>query len=115
MSGNGGSDRNDLAQTEFKTLEAERRKAQAETRKVLLEAREIRQRLKQKWYRKPYVLEAIIGGFLAAAVITTWVVNDFIPMMREQKKLRKVKYERLDAEILLAKRTKMPQVCRCGS
>lgn len=98
MSGNGGSDRNDLTQTEFKKLEAERRKAQAETRKVLLEAREIRQRLKQKWYRKPYVLEAIIGGFLAAAVITTWVVKDFIPMMREQKELQKVKYERLDAE-----------------
>lgn len=56
MTGNGGSGRNDLAQTELKKLEAEARKAQAETRKFRPEAREISQRLNQKWYRKHYAL-----------------------------------------------------------
>jgi Pregnancy-associated plasma protein-A len=69
-------------------LKAETEKYEAERRKIDLEAEEIRQRLTRKWYLTRYLLEAVIGGLVAAGLVAAWATQFLQPMLQSKEELR---------------------------
>lgn len=66
-----------FAEAELRRLQSEAERNHSERLKLELEAEEVRKHLNQKWYSGRFFVEAIVGGLVAAALLTAWTIEVF--------------------------------------
>ncbi len=72
--------KNDVENAQARKILADARKIEAEANRLELEATEIKQRIDQKWYKGRFFVEAIVGGVVAAGLLSGWFIQYFKPI-----------------------------------
>lgn len=76
------SENRSLSDAEIRKLESETAKNEAERKKLTLEAEEADKRLRQKWYSKRIIVQALVGGVIASALVAAWMISYLQPLLR---------------------------------
>lgn len=75
------SENRSLSDAEIRKLESETAKNEAERKKLTLEAEEADNRLRQKWYSKRIIVQALVGGVIASALVAAWMISYLQPLL----------------------------------
>lgn len=90
--------KNDIENAQARKILAHARKVEAEANRLELEATEIKQRIDQKWYKGRFFVEAIVGGIVAAGLLSGWFIQYFKPILSHEQELVKIEIRRLEQE-----------------
>lgn len=88
----------DKTDAETELIISEQEKNIAEKIKFDLEAQEIRQRLKSRWFKNRIAIEAIVGGIVASALVAVWLINYFQPIFDAETELKEIEIRKLQIE-----------------
>ena len=88
----------ELAKAEVERLQAETRKFESEREKAALETQEIQRRLRRRWFLRGFLLQAVIGGAVAAGLLVAWVTAFFGPMIEAKTNLSEIEVKKLAAQ-----------------
>jgi hypothetical protein len=84
---------------ERQCLDATIRRIEAEQKKLELETQELQQRLSAKWYSTKHVVQSVVGGIVASALLAAWLVGYFQPILRKQQEIDSLETKRLSIEL----------------
>lgn len=82
-------------EVELKKLDAELKRSEAERRKLDLEAAEIEQRLKSKWWHSDKFSQYVFASIVSAAVLFAWAKTYYEPIAFKKDEINKLENERL--------------------
>jgi hypothetical protein len=86
-----GPEAPNISEVNRRKLESEIAKNKADQQKSEIEAEEIRKRLNQKWYKSRIFVQTGIGAIVAAALIATWFVGFFEPILSYKQNLERLR------------------------
>ena len=83
---------------EIRRIESEIAKNEAERIKLIRESEEVGKRLSQKWYSARFLIEAVVGGIVVAALMTAWGIGYLQPILLKRQEVARLKNELLKVE-----------------
>ncbi len=92
-----------LLEADLQRIKSETSRNEAERAKMELEAKEVEKRLKQKWYKGRFLFQAVVGGAVGAALVTTWGIGYFEPILRKELRLSELGVRQLNLENTIQK------------
>ncbi len=88
-----------LDEYQIKKLESESERNDAERRKILKEMEVIDKRLHERIYTSKNILQAVVGGIVAAALISAWGIGYLKPILERNKELATIENKILSNKI----------------
>lgn len=103
-----------IAEAELRRLNSEAARNEAEREKLNLEALEAKLRLGQKWYKGRILIQLVVGGVVAAALLASWVIGYLQPILKSEQELARITNEILKNENELARQELKHQTTAFG-